>query len=194
MVGDRYRVEADPGCYPDSDVLINLPGLRDAATLEMFELEAVGRRGLDSPPTGRFDTTHYRALHRHLFGDVYAWAGNYRTVVTSKGNSRFAQPSFISNQMELAFGRLRSAPFLLGGDLDSFVAEAAEFLGDVNHIHPFREGNGRTQLIFLRLLGQRAGHLFRSENVEAEAFLYAMIESYHGRMDALVDELERMLA
>lgn len=194
MIGDRYRVEADPGCYSGSDILINLPDLRDATALEAFEVEAVGRRSLEPPPAGRFDTIHYRALHRHLFGDVYGWAGSYRMIVTWKGNSRFAQPDFIPDQMEAVFARLRAAPFLPGSDSDLFVAQAAEFLGDVNHIHPFREGNGRTQLIFLRLLGQRAGHPFRSENVEQDAFLRAMIDSYHGRMEALVDELERMLA
>lgn len=194
MVGDRYRVEAERACYPDSQVLINVPGLRDDATLAAFEVEAVGRRSLEPPPTGKFDPAHYRALHRHLFGDVYDWAGSYRKVVTWKGTSRFAQPEFIPQQMETAFARLRTASFLPGSDADEFIVQAAEFLGDVNHIHPFREGNGRTQLIFLRLLGQRAGHPFRAENVEPEAFLRAIIDSYHGRMEALIDELERMRA
>lgn len=194
MIGDRYQVEADPACYPDSEVLINLPDLRDAAALEAFEVEAVGRRSLEPPPAGNFDTAHYCALHQHLFGDVYAWAGTYRTVVTWKGGSRFAQPAFIKEQMKAAFARVQKAPFLPGGASEDFILQAAEFLGDVNHIHPFREGNGRTQLIFLRLIGQRAGHPFRSENVEPDAFLHAMIDSYHGRMEALVDELERMQA
>lgn len=194
MVGDRYRVEADTECYPGTEILINLPDLRDAIALEAFEVEAVGRRGLEPPPLGRFDPAHYRALHRHLFGDVYAWAGSYRTVVTWKGTSRFAQPSFIADQMETAFARLRRPAMLPGGDLDAFIAAVAEFLGDVNHIHPFREGNGRTQLIFVRLLGLRAGHALRPERVERDPFLLAMIDSYHGRMEALVDELERMLA
>ena len=63
-----------------------------------------------------------------------------------------------------------------------------------SHIHPFREGDGRTQLYFIRLLGLRAGHPLGSEAVEPQAFLRAMIESYYGKTEALVDELERMLA
>ena len=96
--------------------------------------------------------------------------------------------------MNIAFARLQQSQFLPGSGVDAFIVEAAEFLGDVNHIHPFREGNGRTQLVFMRLLGQRAGHQFRSESVEAEEFLAAMIASYSGEMGALIDELERMLA
>jgi cell filamentation protein len=194
MVGDRYRVEADPACYPGTEILINIPDVRDADALEALENEAVARRSLDLPPLKRLDTADYRALHRHLFGDVYEWAGDYRIVATSKGGSRFAQPIYIAAEMEKAFARLQRPEFLPGGDPDAFIVQAAEFLGDVNHVHPFREGNGRTQLIFLRLIGQRAGHLFRSENVEPDEFLNAMIESYRGRMDALIDELERMRA
>lgn len=96
--------------------------------------------------------------------------------------------------MDKLFVSLAQPQFLSGAEEDVFVRAAADFLGDLNHIHAFREGNGRTQLYFLRLLGLRAGHPFRSEAVEPDAFLHAMIESFHGQMDALVDELERMLA
>lgn len=194
MVGDRYQFDDDPGCYPGTTVLINLAGLQDQDALDQFEIEQVGERSLQPLPDGGFDPKHYCALHRHLFGEVYSWAGEYRSVVTWKGTSRFAQPAFIPGQMKTAFARLRKPEVLPGSDAGAFIAEAAEFLGDVNHIHPFREGNGRTQLIFMRLLGQRAGHPFRSEAVEADEFLSAMIASYNGRMDALIDELERMLA
>lgn len=194
MVGDRYQFIDDPACYAGIPVLINLANLQNQDELDAFELLKVGERSLEVLPDGSFDTKHYRTLHRHLFGDVYAWAGEYRTVVTWKGESRFAQPAFIPQQMDVAFARLKNPEFLPGSAAPAFVAEAAEFLGDVNHIHPFREGNGRTQLIFMRLLGQRAGHAFRSEAVEPVEFLAAMIESYYGRTDALIDELERMLA
>lgn len=194
MVGDRYEFDDDPGCYPGTTVLINLAGLQDQDALDLFEIERVGERSLQPLPEGGFDPKHYCALHRHLFGDVYAWAGDYRSVVTWKGTSRFAQPGFIPGQMDMAFTRLKKPEFLPGSAAEAFIAEAAEFLGDVNHIHPFREGNGRTQLIFMRLLGQRAGHQFRSEAVEADEFLAAMIASYSGSMEPLIDELERMLA
>jgi cell filamentation protein len=194
VVGDRYQFDEDPGCYPGTTVLINLPGLQDQESLDHYEIERVGERSLQNLPEGKFDPKHYRSLHRHLFCDVYTWAGEYRTVVTWKGTSRFAQPGFIPNQMDKTFARLQQPEFLPNSDVDAFIIEAAEFLGDVNHIHPFREGNGRTQLVFMRLLGQRAGHQFRSESVEADEFLAAMIASYSGEMGALIDELERMLA
>lgn len=63
MVGDRYRVEADPACYPDTDVLINIPDIRNAEQLEAFENEAVARRSLDLPRLERLDVADYCALH-----------------------------------------------------------------------------------------------------------------------------------
>lgn len=193
-VGDRYRVVEDPACYPGTSVLRNLADLEDQDALDAFEVEAVGARSLEPPPLGDFDAAHYRALHRHLFQDVYPWAGEDRTVQTWKGSSRFCVPTFIDSQMTTLFATLQDEVFLPGTDLETFVVAVADFLGDLNHIHPFREGNGRTQLYFVRLLGLRAGHPFRSEAVEPDAFLRAMVESFHGRTEALVDELERMIA
>lgn len=194
MVGDPYEAADDPACYPGTDVLRNLPDVRTAAELEAFEVEAVGGRSLELPPQGAFDPAHYRALHRHLFQDVYEWAGEYRTIRTSKGGSMFCYPENIEQEMAKQFARLNQPEFLPGVDIDAFIGATAAFLGELNAIHPFREGNGRTQLYFVRLLGLRAGHLFRSESVERDAFLNAMIESFHGQREALIDELERMLA
>lgn len=194
MVGDPYQTIDDPACYPGSDVLINLADLRDPEALEDYEFVKVGLRSFDIQPIEHFSPANYRALHRHLFGDVYAWAGDYRTIRTGKGGNWFAFPEHIGGEMERLFERLQNPPFLPGGDPDDFIVHAADFLSYLNAIHPFREGNGRTQLIFLRQLGLRAGHPFRSEAVEADEFLQAMVESFHGHMEALIDELERMRA
>ncbi|MCL4674372.1 MAG: Fic family protein [Sphingomonadaceae bacterium] len=194
MVGDPYETHGDPACYPGSDVLRNLPGLRSIEELEAFEVEAVGARSIEAPPAGRFDPKHYRALHRHLFQDVYDWAGEYRTIRTAKGGNWFCYPEHIPAQMETVFARLGNPAFQPGCEVNQFIDAAADFLADLNAIHPFREGNGRAQLYFVRLLGLRAGHPFRLESVERDAFLQAMIDSFNGRLEALIDELERMLA
>lgn len=193
MVGDPYGAVDDPACYSGTRVLINLLDLRTQPELEAFEVEAVGHRSLQVPPAGDFDAAHYRSLHHHLFQDVYPWAGQYRTIRTAKGASLFCYPENIAKQMDKLFAVLDQPPFLPGADVDGFIAATADFLGYLNHIHPFREGNGRTQLYFVRLLGLRAGHPFRSESVERDAFLFAMVQSFYGNMDALVDELERMI-
>jgi cell filamentation protein len=194
MVGDPYDAPDDPACYPGTHVLINLADIRDQVELDEYEIRRVGLRSFDLPAFATFEPAEYRALHRHLFGDVYSWAGEYRKIRTGKGGSWFAFPEYIHGEMDRLFKRLVDPAYLPGSDPDQFIVRTADFLADLNAIHPFREGNGRTQLIFLRQLGLRAGHPFRTEAIEADEFLAAMIESFHGRMEALVDELERMRA
>lgn len=194
MVGDPYEADNDPACYPGTNILQNIHGLRDADTLEAFEIEAVALRIEEGLPTGDLNTAHYQSIHKHLFQDVYSWAGEYRTIRTAKGGNWFCYPENIGQEMERLFVCLAGQEFQAGSDVEHFIPALADFIGDLNAIHPFREGNGRTQLVFIRLLGQNAGHLFRPESVEATEFLSAMIASFYGEMDALIDELERMLA
>lgn len=194
MVGDPYQAQDDPACYLGTSNLRNIPDLRDYSELEVFELKMVALRSEEGLPIGKFDPKHYRAVHRHLFQDVYAWAGEYRTIRTGKGGNWFCYPEYIEKEMEALFERLRRSEFQTASDAELFIASVANFIADLNAIHPFREGNGRTQLMLIRLLGQSSGHLFRAEAIEADEFLVAMIESFNGRLDALVDELERMLA
>lgn len=194
MTDHGYAAFNDPACYPGTGVLRNRRDLRDQQALDAFGLEMVRLRTEDGPPPGRFGPAHYRAVHRHLFRDVYPWAGVYRSVRTFKPGASFCFPEHIAVQMDKLFARLKDASFRPGSDEDRFVHALAAFLGELNHIHPFRDGNGRAQQMFLRMLGQRAGHPFRLEAIEAEPFRAAMIASYHDRFEPLVDELQRLLA
>jgi cell filamentation protein len=149
----------------------------------------------DEPlPAGRFGPTHYRRIHRHLFQDVYRWAGKYRTIATSKGRNLFCRPQFTEREMSRLFRRLDSADFLLGSDRDAFIRSIAEFLSGLNAIHPFREGNGRSQLAFLHLLALRAGHPLEIEGIKPAAFLAAMIRGFDGEIGPLAEQLSALLA
>jgi cell filamentation protein len=117
-------------------------------------------------------------VHRHLFQDVYRWAGRYRTVRMSKDRSSFCFPENIAREMRDVFGRLQGVDFLRGRDEEGFAEGAAGFLAHLNAIHPFREGNGRTQLTFTTLIADRAGHPLKLARLEPESFLQAMIASF----------------
>lgn len=194
MSGSDYDAFADPYCYAGSFVLKNRAGLRDAAALEAFELEMTALRAEEPLPAGRFGPAHYRAVHRHLFQDVYRWAGRYRTVRTSKDGNPFCFPEHIPGQMSGVFAELRERGGLNPRDADGFIAVAANFLAELNAIHPFREGNGRAQLAFMHLLGLRAGYPFDFARVRRESFLPAMIASYRGDVGPLRRELAGLLA
>lgn len=188
-----YDAFDDPYCYPGTSCLKNRLRTRDPALLQNFELEMSTLRAEEPLPAGRFGPAHYRAVHRHLFQDVYRWAGRYRTVRTAKGGNWFCFPEHIEAQMNRLFRRLQAPPFLPGADADAFVAAAAAFLAEINAIHPFREGNGRAQLAFLHLVAVRAGHPLRLERIRPTPFLSAMIESFAGRLDPLRQQLTAIL-
>jgi cell filamentation protein len=193
MTDHGYEVFDDPYCYQGTFVLKNRASLRDAKRLQAFELEMSTLRAEEPLPKGRFGPAHYRAIHRHLFGDVYAWAGKYRTVRTAKGGNVFCYPEHIAGQMNALFLRLGDAPFRGSRPPHEFVSAAAVFLAELNAIHAFREGNGRTQLAFMRLVSIRAGHPLDFTKLRPRAFLAAMIDSFGDELEPLKSELVRLI-
>jgi len=187
-----YAAFEDPYCYPGSTVLRNRLDIRDAETLEAFETEITAVRAEEPLPVGRFSINHYRAIHRHLFQDVYAWAGRFRTVRIAKGGSPFCFPEHIGPQMAILFAGLRRNACLRHRPPAAFIAGATDFLTELNHIHPFREGNGRTQLAFIAALSEHAGHVLDFGAFEPGEMLAAMIASYRGDTLPLQGLLVRM--
>jgi cell filamentation protein len=179
--------------YPDTTVLINKLWLRDQAKLNAFEAEITTQRAAEPFPAGRLSYAHYRAMHRHLFQDVYTWAGNLRTVRISKEGSMFCYPEHIDGEMRKLFGRLRDSRYFRGLRLDEFARRVAHFLSELNAIHPFREGNGRTQLALLILLAEHAGHSLALNNLDPTAMLAAMVTSFSGRETKLRKLIETMV-
>jgi cell filamentation protein len=189
-----YRTVVDPYCYRGTTVLKNRLGLRDQADLDAFEADATAQRFSEPLPMGRFGVRHYRAIHRHIFGDVYRWAGCYRTARIAKGASMFCYPEHIAAEMTRIFDSLRDDAYLRGAPFDLFAVRSARFLSELNAVHPFRDGNGRAQLAFFALLADRAGRPPKLRRLKAESFLAAMIEAFRGREEKLVAEIERLVS
>ena len=175
-------------CYPpDFTVLRNRLGLRDAVVLDFHEREIVAQRIAEGAPTGDFDLRHLRAIHRHLFQDVYDWAGELRTVEIAKGGSQFQFQRFIGAGMADVHRRLVGRTYLEGLDLDEFAREAGVVIGDVNYVHPFREGNGRTQLLYLEQLAIRAGHPLSIRLLDRDQWMDASQASHGGDYARMAD-------
>jgi cell filamentation protein len=190
---EGYDAFDDPYSYKGTKTLKNKLGLRDPERLESFETEMTTLRANEPLPDGKYDAKHYCKVHHHLFQDVYAWAGKYRTVRTSKGGNPFCFPEYISQEIERLFSSLAKNGCFKSRDADDFVVKIAQFLSDLNAIHPFREGNGRSQLAFVHLLGEKAGFPFVFSRVQQDTFLPAMIASYHGDLKPLIVELKKLL-
>lgn len=193
MTFEGYDAFEDPYAYPGTSVLRNLLDIPDQATLSAYEVEISTLRAEEPLPEGDFDPEHYCRIHRHLFQDVYEWAGQYRTVRTSKGGNVFCYPENIAAQMDSLFGSIRGLEVFRGVTSEMFLEHGARFLGELNAIHPFREGNGRSQLSFLGLIGATVGHALVFERLDRNSFMPAMIASYSGNCQALKAELRKLL-
>ena len=183
----------DPYCYGGTTVLKNKLGIKDPNTLEAFELEMSTLRAAEPLPDGGFDVGHYLRVHHHLFQDVYDWAGNPRTIQTAKGGNLFCLPAYIEAELNKLFATLDKDPGSWAETPQEFVTMVANFLAELNAIHPFREGNGRSQLAFVHLLGEAAHCPFDLSRVRRDTFLPAMIASFHLELGPLKAELASLL-
>ena len=191
-----YLVDGDGAC------LANRPGYSDPNTLSVWErLATIDAAARDWPAAAReISAAGLRAIHRHLFGEVFAWAGRYRTVGIRKGTTDFASPDAVGSRMDELFEQIA----LVGGtDLlapsdellvtrtgdtlptDPFTERLAPLFAELNAIHPFREGNGRTQRAMVSLVAERAGHSIDWSATTGERMVDASICAAADDLDAL---------
>jgi len=149
-------------CYPDSNVLINKLNIRNHA--ELFESEkritfARLQQLQSNPLPGKYDFQHLKDIHRFIFQDIYAWAGQERTVEIGKGNL-FCTTAYLQDYARSVFAKYFPECFAVRHNHTDFVRVLSENYGDLNALHPFREGNGRAQREFARLVCLRCGYVF----------------------------------
>ena len=146
----------------ENGVLKNRLGIRDQSRLTEIAAEFAYIRVAElaiKPLPGKLDSTHLRDIHRYTFQDVYPWAGNFRTVRTSRSDSfGFPPPIYIEQSLNDLFAKLAKENHLKQLDRDRFADRAGYYLSEINAVHAFRDGNGRAQREFLRTLALHAGH------------------------------------
>ena len=175
-------------CYLDSTVLINKFDIRDEEKLNEVESVLASARfaeWVNAPKADSFDFEHYKAIHYFLFSDLYDWAGQIRTVNISKKGTKFTSAENIEEQATLIFKRLRNCNYFRGLDHSEFVDEIVDFYCVTNALHPFREGNGRTQRVFLTQLIRNAGYDINFADMDTELLMIATIRSSQGVTDML---------
>ncbi len=168
------------GLYPDgSGVLRNKYGLRDAADLRAAEYQVTANRERDAPV---FPPTRegYQALHRHLFQEVFDWAGELRTVNFTKGGSRFGTARYLDTTLDTLFTELASRDHLRGRTGERFAEGIAHHVSELNVAHPFREGNGRAMRLHLSQLAGQAGHTLDVTQMAGPAWIEASIRGFEG--------------
>ncbi|WP_208249028.1 Fic family protein [Rhizobium sp. T1470] len=175
----------DPYVFPGTQTLRNKLDIRDAALLDRAERRIATQRVREGVPKGDFDLAHLQAIHKHLFQDVYEWAGQVRTVDIAKDTEQFLACSRIETGMADVKSRLEKKGHLQFLRRAEFAKEAAVILGDVNFVHPFREGNGRTQMQYLKQLAEHAGHNLDLTLIPESAWIAASRDAHHANYEPM---------
>jgi len=191
---DKYDALNDHYCWPNSTVLRNKLNIRDENILEDAEREitevSIGNIHYCEPP---YNLNYLQEIHRILFSELYEWAGSIRNVDISKGGTRFCNVSRIEPEITKIFQRLKNEKYLRNYSGDELIAKLAEFYGDFNMIHPFREGNGRVQRIFFEHLALCNGYRLNWNNVKSkEEWVQANIDSVlveNGRLESIFSDI-----
>jgi cell filamentation protein len=179
--------------YPGTDTLKNKLGAKTLDELEKQEARFVADRiykvEIGEGPSGQFDTAHLKALHHFLFQDVFEWAGHTRdervrlsdgTTATEPmmqklGGTSFRPGEQIPAALIQVANNIRTAGYLRGLPQEQFAERAADVMSEINAVHAFREGNGRTQRTFMRELAKQAGHDLDFSVISGERMIQASI-------------------
>lgn len=186
--GERFK-------YPDTEVLVNKANIRTQDALDAFEADVTAVRLielLDSPIPGTFDLAHLQAIHRHIFQDVYFWAGELRQVDIQKGGSKFGNWSLVPNYLDKELKKIAKQNYLLNLSPEDFIPAIAHYLSEINSAHPFLEGNGRAQRAFCSQLAEQAGFFIDFEQIGRDEMIGVMIASFNGDEKPLANLLEKI--
>lgn len=177
-----------PYFIPGTSLLRNNFGVQDATVLAQLEFVATAGRILQVHLRTQDTDLDIRSLHQHVFGDVYAWAGEPRIVELRKGDSAFGPCARIPHVLEALhaeIGRLTDEG--AGIDDGTLSYRLARIYADYNQIHPFREGNGRTGTLLLHLLAGRAGRRLLLDDMARSEWISASRDSMPFRRDGRAD-------
>ena len=183
----RYDAD-DVYCIPGTAVLKNKAGIADQALLDEYEGDFTAIRLLEltqNPVAGSFDLAHLCKIHQYLFQDVYEWAGEVRSVDIVRGDSRFCNVRQIQSYSNIVFNALAAEKYLLSLEPNVFANRLAHYLSEINAIHPFREGNGRVQRLFISQVAEHAGYSLDFSALDQAALYPVMQASFRGNEQPL---------
>lgn len=180
--------EGSKYCYENSGTLKNKLDIRDYKQLEKYEAKITAAKSLGlriKGITGDFDKKHYISIHKYLFEDIYPFAGEFREENIGKGEFRFASFEYIEPELDRLLNELKQENFLAGLSKQELAKRLAYYLSELNVLHPFREGNGRSQRLFIESLAKINGIYLDLTEVTKEDMIIASHESIKGNYHKL---------
>lgn len=189
---DKYKYSYEKTadyCYKNTDVLINNLNITNNKDLYEAERELVMLRTselADNPIKGNFDFNYLKHINKYLFQDVYRWAGNIRNCNIAK-QDLFCLSDYIDNYAKEIFDKLKREKYFIQYDNDTTLEKLVELFADINALHPFREGNGRSQREFIKCLARVNGIEIDLADVNKKDMIIASHDSINGKYEKLLN-------
>ena len=193
---DVYTTTQSIYCYPDSNVLINKLNIRDNKLLKTAEEEITLIKQMEllkNPIKGNFTKAHLMNIHKFIFEDIYPFAGKIRREQISKSDTMFYPPNLIDRELDKVFAKIKEKNMLKETDREKVFDNLAYVMAELNIIHPFREGNGRSIREFIRIMAKRMGYDMNWGNVDKDEILEASIlsvDNYRALVDIIKGSTE----
>ncbi|MCA0984777.1 Fic family protein [Halobacillus yeomjeoni] len=179
MADSRYGTGYSRYCYPGTNILINHYDIKDDRQLEAMETILTTQRLSElqeHPVRGDLNLKHLQRIHECIFRDLYPFAGEIRTENITKDGFSFAQARFIREAAAPLFEKLISEDWE-NMDRKRLAEKLAYYMAEINVLHPFREGNGRSLREFIRCIALEAGYTIEWAAVSKEEVFQASIDS-----------------
>ena len=184
--------------YPGTRCLVNYFCIKDRPLLRKIDKRISTYRTaelLATPLDMPFTFDYLKALHAHLFGDLYPSAGIVRKSITGK-HTEYCRADYLEPQAAKLFTALRKDNYLKGhdeDDIEDFINAMAYYMGEMEALHPFLDGNGRVTRLFFSELALDAGFAIGWSSADPDNFLEANVAALDGDYQALVDVLEEIV-
>ena len=176
---DVYTTTQSIYCYPGTNVLKNKLNIKDNKLLKTAEEEITLIKQMEllkNPIKGNFSKSHLMNIHRFIFEDIYPFAGKIRREQISKADTMFYPPDLIDRELDKVFDKIKEKNMLKESDEEKVFDNLVYVMAELNIIHPFREGNGRSVREFIRLMAKRVGCDLNWGNIDKEKLLEASME------------------
>ncbi len=188
---DFYNPRNSIYCYPGTNILKNKLDLRDSNKLFELERQIVLAKSYilrQNLKTHTFTKQHFINIHKFLFEDLYPFAGEFRTENISKGNFTFANWEYIDIELTRLLDELKSENYLANLNKQNLAKRLSYYLSELNVLHPFREGNGRTIREFIRELAYKNNYILDLQETTPEKIFNACVKSVYN-----TDDLEEII-
>lgn len=199
MVNKLFPDSVEPEYYPKTYTFVNHKGEKDNRKLRELEagFSAVHEYLLIEDPSllpKEFNLNKLKRIHFHLFNDLYPWAGKTRSYPMRKNGDEFTPPEDLPKYESTVFSRATEVTDLVTPDRDFLAEKLAKCLGILNIYHPFPEGNGRTQRIFISLLAKEHGYTLDWGAVNSWENMETSKSVHIGNYEPMINLIKRIIS